>query len=47
VAYGGSRGLTRYSIVSADSLDSGVERAKGCPALEIGGAVDVYEAIAM
>ena len=24
-----------------------VELAKGCPVLEIGGAVDVYEAIAM
>jgi len=44
---GGSRGLTGYSIVSADSLDSAVELAKGCPVLEIGGAVDVYEAIAM
>jgi hypothetical protein len=44
---GGSRGLTGYTIVSADSLDSAVELAKGCPVLEIGGAVDVYEAIAM
>jgi hypothetical protein len=44
---GGSRGLTGYSIVSADSLDSAVELAKGCPVLEIGGAVDVYEAITM
>jgi hypothetical protein len=44
---GGSRGLAGYSIVSADSLDSAVELAKGCPVLEIGGAVDVYEAIAM
>jgi Resolvase, N terminal domain len=43
----GSRGLTGYSIVSADSLDAAVELAKGCPVLEIGGAVDVYEAIAM
>ncbi len=43
----GSRGLSGYSIVSADSLDSAVELAKGCPVLEIGGAVDVYEAIAM
>jgi hypothetical protein len=47
VSDGGSRGLTGYSIVSADSLDSAVELAKGCPVLEIGGAVDVYEAIAM
>lgn len=44
---GGSRGLTGYSIISADSLDSAVELAKGCPVLETGGAVDVYEAIAM
>jgi hypothetical protein len=47
VSDGGSRGLTGYSIVSADSLDSAVELAKGCPVLEIGGAVDVYEAITM
>ena len=47
VSDGGSCGLTGYSIVSADSLDSAVELAKGCPVLEIGGAVDVYEAIAM
>ena len=44
---GGSCGLTGYSIVSADSLDAAVELAKGCPVLEIGGAVDVYEAIEM
>src|SRR5437660_10878799 len=47
VSDGGSRGLTGYSIVSADSLDSAVKLAKGCPVLETGGAVDVYEAIAM
>ena len=47
VSDGGSRGLTGYSLVSADSLDSAVELAKGCPVLEIGGTVDVYEAIAM
>jgi len=44
---GGSRGLTGYSIVSADNLDAAVELAQGCPVLEIGGAVDVYQAIAM
>ena len=42
-----SRGLSGYSLVTADSLESAVELAKGCPVLEIGGAVDVYEAIAM
>ncbi len=47
VSDGGSRGVTGYSIVSADSLDFAVELAKGCPVLEIGGAVDVYEVIAM
>jgi hypothetical protein len=47
VSDGGSRGLTGYSIVSAASLDAAVELAKGCPVLEIGGAVDVYEAIKM
>jgi hypothetical protein len=47
VSDGGSRGLTGYSIVAADTLDSAVELAKGCPVLEIGGAVDVYETIAM
>jgi hypothetical protein len=47
VSDGGSRGLSGYSIVSTDSLDSAVELAEGCPVLEIGGAVDVYEAIAM
>lgn len=47
VSDGGSRGLTGYSIVSADSLESAVELAKGCPVTETSGAVDVYEAIAM
>lgn len=47
VSDGGSLGLTGYSIVSADSLDAAVELAKGCPVVEIGGAVDVYEAITM
>ena len=47
VSNGGSRGLTGYSIVSANSLDSAVELAKGCPVLATGGAVDVYEAIAV
>jgi hypothetical protein len=47
VSDGGSRGLTGYSIVSAENLDSAVELAKGCPVVEIGGAVDVYEAMTM
>jgi hypothetical protein len=47
VSDGGSRGLSGYSIIAADSIDSAVALAKGCPVLGIGGAVDVYEAIAM
>jgi hypothetical protein len=30
--------------MSADRLDSALELAKGCPVIEIAGAVDVYEA---
>jgi hypothetical protein len=44
---GGSRALTGYSIVAADSLDGAVELAKGCPVLGNGGSVDVYEALAV
>jgi hypothetical protein len=47
VSDGGSRGVTGYSIVAADSLDAAVQFAKGCPVLEVGGAVDVYETMAM
>ena len=32
-----------YSIVKADSLDEATEMAKGCPALEFGGMVEVRE----
>lgn len=38
-------GLSGFSILSADSLDAATELAKGCPVLEGGGKVDVYEAI--
>jgi hypothetical protein len=47
VSDGGSRGLNGYSVISADSLDAAVEAAKGCPLLSSGGAVDVYETLAM
>jgi hypothetical protein len=47
VSDGGSRELNGYSVISADSLDAAVEAAKGCPLLDNGGAVDVYETIAM
>lgn len=35
---------TGYSILSADSLDAAVGMAQGCPHLQSGGQVAVYEA---
>jgi hypothetical protein len=32
-----------YSILKADSLDQAVELAKGCPVLESGAKISVYE----
>ena len=34
---------TGYTIISADSLDAAVEQAKGCPVLQSGGQISVYE----
>jgi len=36
-----------YSILDADSLDGAADLAKGCPVLEAGGSVEVYEALPM
>jgi hypothetical protein len=36
-------GLSGYSVFQADSLAAATELAKGCPVLEHGGSVDVYE----
>jgi len=32
-----------YSIIKADSLSAAVEMAKGCPILQSGGQISVYE----
>ena len=34
---------TGYSIIKADSLDAAVQMAKGCPVLQSGGQITVYE----
>jgi hypothetical protein len=34
---------TGYSILAADSLDAAVEMARGCPVLQGGGQISVYE----
>jgi hypothetical protein len=39
--------LTGYSVLSAGSLDSAVDLAKGCPIFASGGSVEVYEAMEM
>jgi S1-C subfamily serine protease len=52
VTNGGSRDgatskLGGYSIINAESLDEAATNAKGCPVLQSGGSVEVYEALAM
>jgi hypothetical protein len=36
-------GLTGYTVVKAGDLGAATEMAKGCPVLNTGGSVDVYE----
>lgn len=36
-----------YSVISADSLDAAVEAAKGCPVLQGGAKISVYETFAV
>jgi hypothetical protein len=47
VSDGGSAALTGYSVIDATDLDDATAKAKGCPVLESGGTVDVYETIEM
>lgn len=34
---------TGYTVIAADSLDAAVELARGCPQLQAGGQITVYE----
>ena len=43
VSMGAPSGLSGYTIVSADTMDAATAHAKGCPVLDSGGRVDVYE----
>ena len=48
VGGGATSGLTGYSIISADSLDDALAKAKSCPILNGGsGGVEVYETLEM
>jgi hypothetical protein len=44
---GATSQLGGYSIVNAESLAEAAANAKGCPVLQSGGSVEVYEALAM
>jgi hypothetical protein len=46
-AAGAASGLGGYSIVSAASLAEAAKLTKGCPVLDQGGTVDVYECVEM
>jgi hypothetical protein len=41
---GGAGNPTGYTILQADSLDAATTLAKGCPVLQGGGEIEVYEA---
>ena len=43
----GSEPPSGYSIVTADSLDEAVTKAKGCPVLQGGASITVYETFAV
>jgi hypothetical protein len=43
VSAGGPSGISGYTVVSAADLDAAAELAKGCPHLDVGGTVEVYE----
>jgi hypothetical protein len=38
-------GLSGYTIIKSDDLNSAAQKAKGCPVLKSGGSVEVYETI--
>jgi hypothetical protein len=40
---GNGSGLSGYTILSAGDMDEAVGQARGCPLLQSGGSIDVYE----
>jgi hypothetical protein len=44
---GGANPVNGYSLINADSLDSALVIAKGCPQLASGGTIEVAETIDM
>lgn len=47
VETGGSSGMSGYTIVEAESMDTALSMAKTCPFLEIGGSLEVSELVEM
>ena len=43
----GGGSASGYSIISADSLDAAIDMAKGCPVLQGGADITVYETFAV
>jgi hypothetical protein len=46
-ADGGASKLGGYSILNAASLAEAADKADGCPVLQSGGSVEIYEALPM
>ena len=44
---GGPNPISGYSLINAPTMEAAVEMAKGCPALQSGGTVEVAEAMEM
>jgi len=42
---GGADPVTGYTLINADSMDSAVNLAKGCPVIKSGGTVEVAETL--
>lgn len=43
MSHGAPSGLSGYSVIVANNLEAATGHAKGCPRLDVGGRVNVYE----
>ena len=44
VSDGGDTSITGYTVLTADSIDHALSLAKGCPVLQGGASISIYEA---
>jgi hypothetical protein len=47
VSKGASSGISGYSIIDASDADQATKVAQGCPLLDVGGTVEVFESLPM